>query len=89
MAGREAFQRFAQQLTQQSRARGGGGGGGGPSGGQVWGGGLGLFTIIGGGLLLNSSLFNGSPLAPLCVRYESSLNLASFFSRWWTPCHQV
>lgn len=64
MAGREAFQRFAQQLTQQTRAKagGGGGGGGGPTGGQALGG-IGLFAVIGGGLLLNSSLFNGLSLA--------------------------
>jgi len=59
MAGREAFQRFAQQLQQSSRVRGAGGGGGsGGSGPLPWGG-AGLLALVGGGLLLNSALFNG------------------------------
>ena len=57
MAGREAFQKFAQQLQQSSRARAGGGGAGG-SGPLPWGG-AGLLALVGGGLLLNSALFNG------------------------------
>jgi len=58
MAGREAFQRFAQQLQQSSRVRGAGGGGGsGGSGPLPWGG-AGLLALVGGGLLLNSALFN-------------------------------
>jgi len=57
MAGREAFQRFAQQLQQSSRVRGAGGGGSGSSGPLPWGG-AGLLALVGGGLLLNSALFN-------------------------------
>lgn len=71
MAGREAFQRFAQQLTQQTRARAGGaGGGGGPSGGQALGG-VGLLAVIGGGLLINSSLYNGSGIFSIRLRSSS------------------
>lgn len=55
MSGREAFQRFARQLQQQS----GRGGGGGSAGGVPWGGGAGLLLLVGGGLALNSALFNG------------------------------
>lgn len=68
MAGREAFQRFAQQVVQQSRAKGGSGGGGGPSipaGAGL--GGVGLLALVGGGLFLNASLFNGEVLRK-CLR---------------------
>lgn len=59
MAGREAFQRFAQQLQQSSRVRAGAGGGGGSGGsGPLPWGGAGLLALVGGGLLLNSALFN-------------------------------
>jgi len=53
--GRQAFLRFAQQLSQ-TRA-GGGGGGGLPSRGTLGGLGAGI-VLIGGGLLLSSALFN-------------------------------
>lgn len=58
MNGQEAFRRLAQQLQRAS-----GGGGGGPKGpggpkGLLTGGGL-VVVLIGGGLALNASLFNG------------------------------
>ena len=55
MSGQEAFRRFARQLEAASRQGGGGGGGG---RGLFAGTGL-LVTLIGGGVLLNASLFNG------------------------------
>jgi len=58
MAGREAFQRFAQQLQQSSRARPGGGGSGFGGAGPLPCGGAGLLALVGGGLFLNSALFN-------------------------------
>jgi hypothetical protein len=60
MAGREAFQRFAQQVSRQGRVRAGNGGGA-PSSipPGVGAGGAALVALIGGGLLLNASLFNG------------------------------
>lgn len=57
MNGQEAFRRLAQQIQ-----RAGGGGGGGPNRpgprGLLTGGGL-LAALVGGGLALNASLFNG------------------------------
>ena len=53
--GRDAFTRLAAQLQRQARA---GTGGGGPSRGLM-GGGAGLLLLVGGGIALNSSLFNG------------------------------
>ena len=56
MNGPEAFRRLAQQIQAVSRA---GGGGSGPGGrGAIAGSGL-LIALVGGGLLLNASLFNG------------------------------
>ncbi|KAF8606821.1 hypothetical protein BDV93DRAFT_436467 [Ceratobasidium sp. AG-I] len=52
--GRDAFTRLATQLQRQARA---GTGGGGPSRGLM-GGGAGLLLLVGGGIALNSSLFN-------------------------------
>ncbi len=59
MNGQEAFRRLAQQLQRANS-------GGGP---RIPGGGKGLFaggglivTLVGGGLLLNASLFNGASL---------------------------
>lgn len=66
--GRQALQRLAQRFQEQARSGfGGGAGGGGPSpggGGRpgaagILGGGAGLFLLIGGGVAINSSLFNG------------------------------
>lgn len=58
MNGQEAFRRFAQQL-QRASSGGSGGGPRFPSGkGFTAGGGL-LVALIGGGLALNASLFNG------------------------------
>ncbi|KDN45346.1 hypothetical protein RSAG8_04933, partial [Rhizoctonia solani AG-8 WAC10335] len=54
--GRDAFTRFAAQLQRQARA--GSGGGGGPGRGLL-GGGAGLLLLVGGGIALNASLFNG------------------------------
>lgn len=51
--GRDAFARFAAQLQRQARA-----GGGGPGRGLL-GGGAGLILLVGGGIALNASLFNG------------------------------
>ena len=56
MSGRAAFERFAQQV-RQSQARGGGGGVGLPPG--LGGGAFAVATLLGGGLLLSSALFNG------------------------------
>jgi prohibitin 2 len=57
MNGRDAFQRIARQLEAASRQSGGGGGHGAPRGAFA-GAGL-LIALIGGGVALNSSLFNG------------------------------
>lgn len=51
--GRDAFTRFAAQIQRHAR-----GGAGGPGRGLV-GGGAGLLLLIGGGIVLNASLFNG------------------------------
>lgn len=53
--GRDAFAKLAAQLQRQARA---GTGGGGPGRGLL-GGGAGLLLLVGGGIALNSSLFNG------------------------------
>ncbi|KAL4070004.1 band 7 family-domain-containing protein [Scleroderma yunnanense] len=56
MSGQEAFRRFAQQLQ---RASGPGGGGGLPGGsGRFFAGSGLLLALLGGGILLNASLFN-------------------------------
>ena len=57
MSGQDAFRKFAAQL--QARARSGGGGGGPGPAGVFAGGGLAIL-LIGGGLALNASLFNGT-----------------------------
>lgn len=67
-SGGEAFARLAQQLRKARLQAGGGGGGGRGSGGSgpnlpniptggLFGGGL-IFLLVGGGLLINASLFN-------------------------------
>lgn len=56
MSGQEAFRRFAQQLQRASGPGGGGLPGG--SGRFFAGSGL-LLALVGGGVLLNASLFNG------------------------------
>lgn len=66
---RQAFQKAFQQIRDQARRSGmpggnggpgGSGGGGGPNFGRIFGGGAGIFLLVGGGLALNSSLFNGA-----------------------------
>ena len=57
MSGQDAFRRFALQLQAVSR-QGGGGGRGGGAGKAFAGTGL-LVALIGGGVVLNASLFNG------------------------------
>ena len=80
MNGQEAFRRLANQLRST-------GGGGGPIPGRrefFTGSGL-LIALIGGGLVLNSSLFNGAvgfPRFTCCV-------LKICYSGWWSPCHQI
>ena len=56
MNSQQAFRKFAQQLQRASQS-GGGGMPGGP-GRFLAGGGL-MVALVGGGLLLNASLFNG------------------------------
>lgn len=56
MSGQEAFRRFTQQL-QRAGGPGGGGLPGGP--GRFFAGSGLLLALVGGGILLNSSLFNG------------------------------
>ncbi|SRR5258707_14317527 len=68
-SGREAFQRFAQQLQRSRVATGGGF----PGGSQGAIGGVGVtVALIGGALLLNNALFNGND-DPSCIRRESDL----------------
>lgn len=69
MNSQEAFRRFAQQV-QRAGGQGGGGFPGGP--GRLFAGGGLLAALIGGGLLLNASLFNG-------VSLYSSLSLKESF----------
>jgi len=57
MNSQDAFRKFAQQLQRASQSGGGGGIPGGP-GRFLAGGGL-MVALVGGGLLLNASLFNG------------------------------
>jgi prohibitin 2 len=57
MNSQDAFRRFAQQLQRASQSGGGGGMPGGP-GRFLAGGGL-IVALVGGGILLNASLFNG------------------------------
>ena len=73
LAGREAFQRLAQQFAKAQRqataggfGRGGAGGSGGPGGakGFLAGSGL-LVTLAIGGIAINQSLFNGA-FASVC-----------------------
>lgn len=62
MNGPEAFRRFAKQLETAARQGGARGGGFQPGGrGSLAGAGA-LVALVGGGLLLNSSLFNGTPI---------------------------
>jgi hypothetical protein len=69
--GQQAFRRLVVQLRSS-----GGGRGGGPSGkGMFAGGGL-LAALVGGGVLVNASLFNGEPSfteRPHSARYGSSV----------------
>jgi hypothetical protein len=67
---RAAFQKVFQRLSEQARQNGVGGGGpsgsggqGGPNLGGMLGGGAGIALLIGGGLAINSSLFNGMSYA--------------------------
>jgi prohibitin 2 len=57
MNSQNAFRKFAQQLQRASQSGGGGGMPGG-SGRFLAGGGL-MVALVGGGLFLNASLFNG------------------------------
>lgn len=57
MSGQDAFRKFAQQLQRASQ--GGGGGMPGGPGRFLAGGGL-IVALVGGGLFLNASLFNGT-----------------------------
>lgn len=63
MNGRDIFNRLAKQVASQAQGRGGKGGGGFPSGsgGFLTGSGL-LVVLVGGGVALNASLFNGTQL---------------------------
>lgn len=78
MNGPEAFRRLVQQIQAVSRT---GGGGSGPGGkGALAGSGL-LIALVGGGLLLNASLFNGSCVSQTPVLCSHLYN----HSRWWSP----
>lgn len=57
MNGPDAFRRFAQQLQKASSQ---GGGPKLPSGKGMFAGGGAIVALIGGGILLNASLFNGA-----------------------------
>lgn len=59
MSGSKAFQQFAKQLQKSVQSGGGGGGAGGPGKGGLLGAGA-LAALIGGGLVFNSALFNGT-----------------------------
>lgn len=62
MSGRQVFERFARQVVQQSRQGANGGSSSGGAGGippAAGLGGIGLLALVGGGLALNSALFNG------------------------------
>lgn len=86
-AGREAFQRLAQQFAKAQRqataggfGRGGAGGSGGPGGakGFLAGSGL-LVTLALGGIAINQSLFNGAFSSALfssvhCAHADSLIN---------------
>jgi hypothetical protein len=63
---RAAFQKVFQRISEQARQSGVGGPGGGAPGGSggpningLLGGGAGIALLIGGGIAINSSLFNG------------------------------
>lgn len=86
MNGQEAFRRFTQQL--QKAGRGAGGGGKLPGGkGFFAGSGL-LVALVGGGLALNASLFNGMS-AEYFQSHDAQYMLILFRSRWWSPSNQV
>lgn len=59
MNGQDAFRRFAKQLQQAGKNAGGGGNM--PGGRGVFAGTGLLVALVGGGLALNASLFNGTP----------------------------
>jgi prohibitin 2 len=67
MNSQDAFRRFAQQI-QRAGGQGGGGGLPGGPGRLLAGGGL-VVALIGGGIILNASLFNGT-LRPRFVLSE-------------------
>lgn len=65
MNGQDAFRRFAQQIQKASRNAGGGGNM--PGGKGLFAGGGLVVALIGGGLALNASLFNGTSSDSLVV----------------------
>ena len=67
MNGQEAFRRFAQQLQRAQQSRGSRLPGG--NRGFFAGGGL-LVALVGGGVLLNASLFNGMSQACLILKSQ-------------------
>lgn len=76
---RAAFQKMFQRMSEQARQSGAGGGPGGSGGGMppnlggILGGGAGIALLIGGGLAINSSLFNGEYMHPFVVFEVSHL----------------
>ena len=77
-------------MSSSSDKVGDGGGGGGsrfPSRGFFTGSGL-IVALVGGGLALNASLFNGAPY----IGPNSRVLLNGEYtprSGWWSPCNQV
>ena len=79
MNSQETFRRLANQLRST-------GGGGSPLPGKGFFAGSGLLiALIGGGLALNASLFNGA--------FNSStfhlMYTEGCYSGWWSSCHQI
>lgn len=72
MNSQDAFRKFAQQLQRASQSGGGGGMPGGP-GRFLAGGGL-MVALVGGGLLLNASLFNGASRVGIFVAVSDNSN---------------